>query len=69
MTMGFDADPNQAIKMAIREMIEFLVTQKHLTRDDAYALMSVAVDFSIGENVDGKKSVHALIPKAIFVAH
>lgn len=69
MTMGFDTDLGQATKMAIREMIDFLVTQKHLSRDDAYALCSAAVDLSVGENVDGKKSMDAVIPKAIFVVH
>ena len=29
--------------MAVRNMIDFLVTEKHLSRDDAYALTSVAI--------------------------
>src|SRR4030081_2844013 len=52
--------------MALREMIDFLVTQKHLTRDDAYMLSSVAADLDITQLVDGNKGVHAMIPKAIF---
>ena len=48
-------------------MIDFLSTEKHLTRGDAYMLASVAADFSIIELVDGNKGVHAAIPKAIFV--
>ncbi len=42
------------------------VTEKHLSRDDAYMLASVAVDFNITQLVDGTKGVHAMIPKAIF---
>ncbi|HKW97466.1 MAG TPA: acetamidase/formamidase family protein [Bryobacteraceae bacterium] len=66
MTMGFDEDLNQAVKNALREMLDFLVTAKHMSRDDAYMLASVAADLSITELVDGKKGVHAMIPKNIF---
>jgi acetamidase/formamidase len=48
------------------EAIDFLMTEKHLSRDDAYMLASVAVDFDITELVDGNKGVHEMIPKAIF---
>ena len=41
--------------------------EKKLTREDAYALTSVAVDFDITQLVDGTKGVHAMIPKSIFV--
>jgi acetamidase/formamidase len=64
--MGFNEDLNKATDLAIREMIEFLETHEHLSRDDAYMLTSVAVDIDITQLVDGKKGVHALCPKAIF---
>ena len=67
ITMGINDDLNQAAKLAIREAIDFLVKEKHLTRDDAYMLASVAVDFNITQLVDGNKGVHAMIPKNIFV--
>jgi acetamidase/formamidase len=66
ITMGFNEDLNKATDLAIREMIEFLETHEHLSRDDAYMLTSVAVDIDITQLVDGKKGVHALCPKAIF---
>jgi acetamidase/formamidase len=66
ITMGFNEDLNEATKMAVREMIDFLVSEKHLSRDDAYMLSSVAADLSITQLVDGNKGVHASIPKAIF---
>jgi acetamidase/formamidase len=66
ITMGIHEDLNEATKMAVREMIDFLVTEKHLTRDDAYQLSSVAADVDITQLVDGNKGVHAMIPKAIF---
>jgi acetamidase/formamidase len=68
MTMGFNEDLNEAAKLAVREMIDFLMAEKHLSRDDAYMLSSVAADLHITELVDGKKGVHMMIPKAIFVS-
>jgi hypothetical protein len=66
ISMGIHEDLNEATKMALREMIDFLVTEKGLTRDDAYMLSSVAADLNITQLVDGNKGVHAMIPKAIF---
>jgi acetamidase/formamidase len=67
ITMGLHEDLNEATKAAVREMIDFLMTEKHLSRDDAYMLASVAGDLSITELVDGNKGVHMAIPKGIFV--
>jgi acetamidase/formamidase len=66
ITMGLHEDLNEATKMAVREMIDFLVTQKGLTRDDAYMLTSVAADLAITQLVDGNKGVHVMIAKTIF---
>jgi len=56
----------QAAKLAAREAIDFLTTEKKLSRDEAYMLASVAVDFHITQVVDGTKGVHGMIPKEIF---
>jgi acetamidase/formamidase len=66
IAMGLDPDLTQANILAVREAIDFLVNEKHLSREDAYALCSVAVDFDITQAVDGTKGVHAMIPKSIF---
>jgi acetamidase/formamidase len=68
ITMGLHEDLNEATKLAVREMIDFLMTEKHLARDDAYMLSSVAADLHITELVDGNKGVHMMIPKSIFVS-
>ena len=67
ITMGFNEDLNEAIDIAINNMIDFLVNQKHLTRDQAYMLCSVAVDLHITELVDVSKGVHAILPKNLFI--
>ena len=64
--MGFDDDLSIAAHKAVREMVDFLVTEKHLSRDDAYMLTSVAGDVDITELVDRNKGVHVMMPKAIF---
>jgi acetamidase/formamidase len=66
ITMGFDDDLSEAARIAVRQMIDFLVAEKHLSRDDAYMLTSVAGDVDITELVDGNKGVHVMMPKAIF---
>ncbi len=68
ISMGFSKDLKEATEHALRDMIDFLMEQKHLSRDEAYMLSSVAVDLDITQLVDGNVGVHALCPKAIFVA-
>ena len=67
ISMGFDDDLSEATRIAVRHMIDFLVHEKHLSRDDAYMLTSVAGDVDISELVDGNKGVHVMMPKAIFL--
>src|SRR5271165_2511992 len=66
ITMGLDPDLTEATKIAVHETLDFLMSEKKLTREQAYMLASVAVDFDITQLVDGTKGVHGMIPKAIF---
>jgi len=66
ISMGFDDDLSIAAHRAVREMIDFLVEAKGMTRDDAYMLVSVAGDMDITEVVDRNKGVHVMLPKAVF---
>jgi acetamidase/formamidase len=66
IAMGFDDDLSNATRKALRNMVDFLVAEKHLTRDDAYMLISVAGDVEITELVDRNKGVHVTMPKGIF---
>ncbi len=66
IAMGLHTDLDQAAQMATREAIDFLVSQKGLSRDEAYILTSVAIDLRVTQLVDGTKGVHAMIPKSIF---
>ena len=68
ISMGFDDDLSNATRKALRNMIDFLVAEKDMTRDDAYMLVSVAGDVEITELVDRNKGVHVVVPKALFTS-
>ena len=55
------------MKMAARQMIDFLNQKKGLSRDDAYSLCSVAADFGVTQVVDIRQGIHAAIPKSVFL--
>jgi acetamidase/formamidase len=66
MTIGLNEDLDQAMKIAVKNMLDFIVETKGLSRDDAYMLMSATMDLHVTQVVDGLKGVHAMLPKAIF---
>ena len=66
ISMGFHEDLDEAARMALRNMIDYLTINKGLDRDEAYTLSSIAVDFHITQTVNRVKGVHGLLPKDIF---
>lgn len=66
ITVGLDEDLDEAARIATREMIDYLVAEKGLSRDDAYVLCSAAVDLRVSQTVDVTKGVHAMIAKTVF---
>jgi acetamidase/formamidase len=66
ISMGYDDDLTVATHKAVAGMIDFLVEHQHMSRDDAYMLISVAGDIDITELVDHNKGVHVMVPKSIF---
>jgi len=66
IAMGFHKDLNEAVKITLRDAIQFISKTKGLTPEDAYSLSSLAVDLRVTQIVDGNKGIHAMIPKAIF---
>jgi acetamidase/formamidase len=56
------------MKMAVHETVDFIVGRfHHLTPEEAYMIASVAVDYHVTQVVDGRKGIHGMIPKSIFV--
>lgn len=66
ITLGFDEDLDVAVRLAVRDMIDWLVAEHGLSRDDAYALCSIAVDVSVTQVVNRKRGAHAKLPKSLF---
>ena len=67
IVMGTDEDLTAATQIAVREMLDYLVTVRGLSKEEAYVLSSIAADFEITQLVDGKKGVHGMIAKSIFL--
>ncbi|MDB4894247.1 MAG: Formamidase [Firmicutes bacterium] len=67
VTTGQAPDLHEATRKAVRFMIEHLQEEHALSREEAYALCSVAVDLRISEIVDAPNwLVSAFLPQAIF---
>jgi len=69
IVMGLHPNLEEAMKIAVRETIDFITKRfPHLTREEAYMIASVAVDYHVTQVVDGTKGIHGMIPKAIFTS-
>ncbi len=67
MVMGLHEDLDEAMKIAVRETIDFIVERfPHLDRNEAFMLASLAVDYHVSQNVNRTKGIHGMIPKDIF---
>ena len=70
IVMGLSPNLDEAMKMAVRETVAF-ITQRFpkISRDEAYMIASVAVDYHVTQVVDGTKGIHGMIPKKIFTGN
>jgi acetamidase/formamidase len=68
VTVGTNSDLNVAMDAASSSMIDLLVSEKKLTRLDAYGLASMVMDCRLAAPTAEKKSVHCLIPKSAWVS-
>jgi acetamidase/formamidase len=68
VTTAHGPDLYASSQQAIRYMIEHLVEERGLSREEAYVLCSVAVDLKISEVVDAPNwIVAAFLPEMVFV--
>ena len=63
ISMGFDEDLDQAMKKALRDMIDQVTNRSSLSRNQVYMLLSLAGDLRITQVVDGEKGVHMMMKK------
>jgi acetamidase/formamidase len=67
IAMATDPDLAVATKTAIQQMVDFLATDKGLSKHKAYQLVSIAGHVVITQLVDKPNlGVHVLLPKSIF---
>ena len=67
IAMATDPDLTTATKLAIQEMVDFLVENRGLTKHEAYQLTSIAGNVAVTQLVDKPNvGVHVKIPKSIF---
>ncbi|MFA9560587.1 acetamidase/formamidase family protein [Evansella sp. AB-rgal1] len=65
ITFGFDEDLNKATAIALNEMVEHMAKIYGISKVEATALSSVAVDLHVTQVVNGVKGVHAILPHGV----
>lgn len=65
ITFGFNEDLNEAAAVALAEMVSFMEEFYGITRTEATALSSVAVDLHVTQVVNDVKGVHAILPHGV----
>lgn len=65
VSMGFSPDLDEALRIALREMIAMIGERSAMTRVQAYQLSSLAADFAVTQCVNGEKGVHGMLRKSV----
>lgn len=65
ITFGLDPDLDDAVRLALKQMIDWIVALTGIDKDEAYALCSFAADLHVTQTVNNVKGVHAMIAKSI----
>jgi len=65
ITMAFDPDLDDAVVIALRDMIKLICARTNLSREDAYTLCSLAADLRVTQVVNGSKGIHVMLEKAL----
>jgi acetamidase/formamidase len=66
ITMAFDPSLDQAVVIALRQMIDLLVARSGIDRYQAYALASLVADLRVTQVGDGNKGIHVMVEKRYF---
>ncbi|MCC1492873.1 acetamidase/formamidase family protein [Cognatishimia sp. F0-27] len=65
ITMGFHADLDRCVELALRRMIEVVTARTGIARHEAYMLCSLAADLRITQTVNREKGVHMMMSKSL----
>ena len=65
ITFGFHEDLNEAAAVALADMVSFMEQLYGVSRTEATALSSVAIDLHVTQVVNDVKGVHAILPHGV----
>lgn len=65
LTFGMDPDLDRCVEKALRDMIALIVERTGITREQAYALCSMAADLRVTQTVNQHKGVHCMLAKSL----
>ncbi len=65
ISMGLHESLDEAMRMALREMIAFICSRSALSREQAYQFCSLAVNFRVTQTVNGEKGVHGMLRRGL----
>ena len=68
ISMGFHADLDEALRIAVREMIALIRERVDISPTEAYQLCSLAADFAVTQSVNGEKGVHGRLTKSLLAS-
>ncbi len=63
ITMAFDPDLDRCVVIALRQMLDVIEREVGITRQEAYALASLAADVRVTQVVNGNKGIHVMLAK------
>ncbi|MER2536461.1 MAG: acetamidase/formamidase family protein [Rhizobiaceae bacterium] len=66
ITMAADPDLDNCVTIALRSMLDLLVSRTTLDRYQAYALMNLVAELRITQVANGDKGVHCMMEKSYF---
>ena len=58
-------DLDDAVVIALRDMIKLICARRGISREDAYTLCSLAADLRVTQVVNGTKGIHVMLEKAL----
>lgn len=65
-TLAYGPDPGEAMRLAVRHMVDWLTTEKGLAPYDAYTLLSLAADIRISRTFRAVSSVKLLLKRSVW---
>jgi acetamidase/formamidase len=63
MTMAFDPSLDQCVVIALRQMVDLVAVRAGISKQEAYALCSLAADVRVTQVVNGNKGIHVMMEK------